>query len=400
MANFPNTNENNKGFYDGEIGKTHTNLVVSEGNAPHEKMIVSKTNTAKPFIYEYGPEGNQTVILAKGKIVEAAGVEYDREYNHFYTAVRQAEEDSETVLGVNHHNVQDQRRDAMEGNTPVLITRNVIEVPLFEAPTVETAAAAAEAMHFGAAYGVKDIFKPGDYVVAGKAGNFKLYEKGTHNPLQIVGQVWGASRELPPGGFLQYYNELESSQIDAYIKQISTTPTPGGDGYPYGAPYSVKGWKKEFEKGLGINENTGIPFLTDGHFSAEKRISATLDDVVNVEAVRPNDEVTVTGKDVVSTAKESNEAAVFVKLKHKLNLRKLDSAKVTYEDAGGATIVVPTKDVHLDVKENTVVIFFEKEGTFKNISIEVDAIVNPVAGIPTEWDYAGSVGALRILLQK
>ena len=44
MALFSNTN------YSGNIGKTHTNLLVSEGNAPAEQFLVSKTNTAKPFI--------------------------------------------------------------------------------------------------------------------------------------------------------------------------------------------------------------------------------------------------------------------------------------------------------------------------------------------------------------
>lgn len=400
MALYPNTNENNKGFYDGNIGKTHTNLVVSGGEAPHEKMIVSKTNKATPFIYEYGPEGNQTVVLAKGKIIEAVGTEYSKEDNHYYTAIRQAEENSEKVIGVLHHNVQDQRRDAMEGNAPVVIPRDLIEIPLFEATDATVAAAAAEAMHFGAAYGVKNELQPGDYVVAGKNGNFKRYNSGTNNPLQIVGQVWGASRELPPGGFLQYYNELESSQIDAYIKQISATPTPGAAGYPMGAPYSPKSWKKEFEKGLGINPQTGIPFLTDGHFSAQKRLSVQFTDAENVEVVIGNEFAAVTGTQVVSTATDKDSAAVFVKLKHKLNQRKLDGAKVTYVNGTSQTIVVPTKDVHLDVKENTVVIYFDKAETFKDITIEVDAVVNPIAGVPTEWDYAGSVGALRVLLQK
>ena len=119
-------------LYNGAVGKTHTNLVVSEGNAPAERYLVSSTNTSQPFIYEFGPEGNQTVLIAKGKIVEAVGEEIDREQGHTATAIRVAAENSERAIGVNHHNVYDQRRDAMEGNRPTVITRSYIEVPLFE----------------------------------------------------------------------------------------------------------------------------------------------------------------------------------------------------------------------------------------------------------------------------
>ena len=76
MALYPNPNDT---IFNGVIGKTHTGLVVSEGAAPAEQFIVAKDNGAEPFIYEYGPEGNQTVLIAKGKIVEAAGQERNRE---------------------------------------------------------------------------------------------------------------------------------------------------------------------------------------------------------------------------------------------------------------------------------------------------------------------------------
>ena len=59
MALFPNPHD--AVLYNGAVGKTHTNLVVSEGAAPAERYIVSSTNAFEPFIYEFGPEGNQTV---------------------------------------------------------------------------------------------------------------------------------------------------------------------------------------------------------------------------------------------------------------------------------------------------------------------------------------------------
>ncbi|MEC3031764.1 hypothetical protein P9Z86_17620 [Bacillus thuringiensis] len=96
MAQFPNVN----GSYKFK-GKTHTNLVISEGNAPAEDLIISRTNGAETFIYEYGPEGNQTVVLAKGKIVELVGAEYDPETGHQKTAVKQATDAAQKIAAEN-----------------------------------------------------------------------------------------------------------------------------------------------------------------------------------------------------------------------------------------------------------------------------------------------------------
>lgn len=413
MALFPNPHD--AVLYNGAVGKTHTNLVVSEGAAPAERYIVSSTNAFESFIYEFGPEGNQTVLIPKGKIVEAVGEEMDREFGHTSTAIRVASENSERAIGVNHHNVYDQRRDSMEGNRPVVITRSYIEVPLFEhADTLATAATTAKAMHFGAAYGVAtNKLKAGDFVVSGVDGNFKKFDSTAHKFHQVIGQVHNVNRELPPSGLLQYYTGLKNTALEQYMKQISTTPAvPGDKGYPYGAPYTVGAWKPEFLKALGYGTLTGIPFLTDGYFSAQQRIDVTLDEATGlegaaIEAIRTSDGVTITKTTGVSTIAVDNtveEASVFVKLKDKFDPRKLNGVTVTYTDTtvdGEGDLVVKTmssRDVHVDPTNNTIVLFLNKGVTFNDVEISVDAIVDPKAGIPTEWDYKGSVGAVRIQL--
>ena len=398
MALFPNPHD--AVLYNGAVGKTHTNLVVSEGAAPAERYVVSNTNTFEPFIYEFGPEGNQTVLIPKGKIVEAVGEEMDREFGHTSTAIRVASENSERAIGVNHHNVYDQRRDSMEGNRPVVITRSYIEVPLFEHAVVATAATTAKAMKFGAAYGVPAGLKAGDFVVSGVDGNFKKFDSATHKFHQVIGQVHNVNRELPPSGLLQYYTGLKNTALEQYMKQISTTPAvPGDAGYPYGAPYTVGAWKPEFLKALGYGTLTGIPFLTDGFFSSLKRLNVMLDSADNVENTVANENGKVAGKDFESTATEELDAILFVKLKHKINPRNMDDVKVTYKD-GANTVTAKNRDVHIDLKNNTVVVYFTKAGTFKDVTVDIECSVNPTAGVPTEWDYQGSVGALRILLQK
>lgn len=408
MALFPNTY--NAGVtYDGTVGKSHTNLVVSEGNAPAEKFVVAADNQFDPFIYEFGPEGNQVVVIPKGKIVETAGAEYNRGTGFTATAIKVATEESERVIGLNQHNVYETRRGAMEGTGATVLTRNYIEVPLFEHAELATAEQYAKAMRFGAAYGTTGGLNPGDYVVSGSNGNFKKFDKAKHNAQMIVGQVWNATRDLPPMGFLQYYMDIDNAEFQAYMKQISNPASPGGKGYPYGAPYSVKGWKPEFLKQLGGVKPGGIPFLTDGFFRAQERISLSLkENDQNVEAVRVNENTKLDTKTGVLTVNEDkdNEGMVYVKVKHKLNIRKLHEVEVTVKKVGPKgdgtddTIVKLRADDIKAVADSNTVAFYLAPGTYKDVAVAVDAVVNPIAGLPTEWDYAGSTGAVRILLQK
>lgn len=394
MALFPNPQE--VPAYNGAIGKSHTNLVVSEGAAPAEQFIVSKTNTATPFIYEYGPEGNQTVLIAKGKIVEADGEEVNRATGYKETAIKVAEEDTKRAIGVLHHNVYEQRRDAMEGNRPVVITRSYIEVPLFEHSDAETAATSAKAMHFGAAYGsTSELLKSGDFVVAGKDGNFKRAPEELEDFRQVVGQVLNVNRNMPPAGLLSYYTGLKSTELEDYLKSISSVPVSGSGEYPYGAPYTVGAWKKDFLKALGGASNTGIPFLTDGYFSSLQTIDVKLSEKENVETAVASKGATIEG-DNVTVDGTVVDASVFVKLKHKIDPRSIDKVTVSY--TGSGKVNVPARDVKVDVTNNTVVVFLDSGVTATDLTINLTASVNPVAGIPTEWDYQGSVGAARILL--
>lgn len=410
MALFPNV-ESDYTFG----GKSHTNLVVSEGVSPSEKWIVSKTNAAEPFIYEFGPEGNQTVVLAKGKIVELGAAEYDYTTGRQVSTIKQAVADSRKAVGVLHHSVYETRRDRFSGNNqpnPTILTRQYIEVPLFEHATLQTASDAAKAMKFGAAYGVSDSIQPGDFVKVGANGNFvKLDTTDTtgDSPFEIVGQVLAAERELPPAGFLQYYMEMEIPEIEAFLKAQGTAPSPGAnpDGsagaYPYGAPYTTRGWKADFEKLLNPTINKGIPFLTDGYFRAKTTVNnIALTDVYDkdtnndghVEAVRIAGQVTLTGSDV-TVAADSRNNALFIKLRHPID--KGEANAITVKHSGGN---ISAKDVHVDLSNNTVVVYLEAGAALTGLAIDAKLVVDPVAGIPTEWDHAGSVGAVRILLQR
>lgn len=392
-------------------GKSHTNLVVSEGNAPAQEWVVAKEEGTK-FQYVYGPEGNQNVVIAKGKIVEAAGVEYDDERSRKMNAIKQATAGSSKVIGVNHHNLYERKRDRFSGGNqgnPVLITRNVIEVPLFEHDALATAQGFADAMKFGAAYAENsNVLMAGDYVKAGADGNFVKLDTAVDSPFLSVGQVIGVEKELPPAGFLQYYLDMNIPQLEEFFKNKSHAPSPGSNGsdagaYPYGYPYANKGWKGDFEKLLNPTINKGIPFLTDGYFKAKQTVTGiALDDVFHattnvdghVENVVVSGQVAVTGATAV-VAKDSRNNALFIKLKHEIDKAEVD--RITVKHAGGT---FKDADVHVDFTNNMVVVYLDTDTTYTDIKIDAKLIVNPVAGVPTEWDYAGSVGAIKILLQK
>src|SRR6056297_889180 len=103
MARFPIANTYYK-------GKTHTQLVVSEGDAPAEKFIPSTSEGVK-FAYAFGPEGNQNVVIPKGKAVALDGMQWDAEMSRYVPALKIADGTTDHVIGVNHHNVYERIRD-------------------------------------------------------------------------------------------------------------------------------------------------------------------------------------------------------------------------------------------------------------------------------------------------
>lgn len=391
MAIFANQeNQINSGAY----GKTHTKLELSNGQAPAEKFVVSRQNEFEPFIYEYGPAGHQSIVLPKGKLVQAVGTEYNPDTGFEETAVKVAEDGSTAVLGVNQHNIAQTRRGVMQGTAATVLSRSYIEVPLFETEDESAAANTADAMKFGAAYGASNELQPGDYVVAGQGGNFRKL-KDTDDPLAVVGKVWGVTRELPPAGALQYYTGLQGDALEQVMKDMSAYGGVGEEAKP-GHPYSNGAWLPEFFKSIGTGDMKGIPFLTDGYFSAKERLETALNEEENVEAVRvqENAEYNADTGEITVSDDVKDVSLVVVKIAHQIDPRAIGDVVVT---SGGEAL--SKRDVHVDLSNNSIVLYLEP-GTYSDLAIEVDAVVNPRAGIPTEWDHKGSVGAVRILLNQ
>jgi hypothetical protein len=243
-------------------------------------------------------------------------------------------------------------------------------------------------------------------VVAGLNGNFRKYDPAKDDRLAVVGQVLGIDKNLPTAGFLQYYADLINPEVAAIIKSISLPPSPGKPAsdkdaaYPYGVPYTNQGWKSDFEKLLGIKnpllQHNGIPFLTDGFFRAQElRTNVAINDAVNIEVVRHSDGGTTVTGDTVTVPADVYNGAIFIKVKYKLDQTRLDDIQVKH--AGGT---FSKNDIHLDLANNTIVAYLAPGTTYTAVKVDLPVVVDPIAGTPTEWDYKGSVGGIRILLQK
>lgn len=405
-------------------GKTHTNLVVSEGNAPAHEFTVSRSENVK-FSYEFGPEGNQNVVIAKGKAVQADGTEYHRPTNSQRTALKTAEQGTTRAIGINHHNLYERKRGRQSGGNqgnPTIIPRSLIELPLFEHDELSTAQGYAAAMQYGSVYSENaEQIREGDFVKVGSDGNITKLDTANDNAFQAIGQVWGAERELPPKGFLQYFLDIDNAQLEEFLKQASYPPSPGApsDGsagaYPMGQPYSPDSWKAMYNDLVNPKVNRGIPFLTDGYFRSKQQVSdIAIDDIYDatdnndghIENVTTSGDTTISGS-TVTTSQEGRNHALFVKLRHDIDRGEADPIAVKYETNEGTaetpdmvTHTMSQQDQHVDFTNNTVVIYLEPNDELQNLTIDAKLQVDPVAGIPTEWDYAGSVGAVQILLNR
>lgn len=444
-------------------GRTHTQLVVSEGNAPAEKYLASEaTNTSVKFQYEFGPEGNNSVVIPKGKIVSFAGVEYDVETEKHIPRIQIAGTNAgvdDAIMGVNQHNVYQRRRDKFSGSEPTILTREYIRVPLFIGDDAAAAATAANAIKFGAmSVGIagsanktaqeKAELLYGKYVTSDANGNFAITASPTVS--NVVGQVFGVETDIPPAGFLQYFLEFNDEQYLEFVKQTQIVPSPGRtkdkantldiQTYPVGTGY----FKTSQDLAIALKSfRAGIPFLTDGYFKARTNKVYELGDTVNIIDVRTMGGVTLAATAEVATdvdhvygvntnplrkmvtVTDGVGAALFIRLKDKICMDALPSYDLTrdlvpsasnfpeygsvapasivvkYLDAAGANpVVVSPANYHVDYENSMIVIYFPAAVTAKNVQITATVLENQIPGIPTGWDYKNNIGEARILLMK
>lgn len=411
-------------------GKTQSQLVVSEGRAPAEKWLPSETtNATVQFNYAFGPENNTEVVIPKGKIVAAAGLEYDVVTEKYIPRIAISDAD-DIPMGVNHHNVYQRKRDKFSGNAPTIITRDYIRVPFFAAAGGTTAQDAANAIKFGAMWAdVATTDKAtmaaaiyGKYVVSDAYGNFCVPATLATDIAagRIVGQVLGVEVDIPAAGYLEYFTEMTQAELDELIKQTREIPSPGRvkdsdldiDTFPTGTGYLKS---KEDLAYILKDFRQGIPFLTDGYFKARtdvtiatlasgSTLNTNLLDVVGQGNCTVNGDATKT-----ITVTDPVGSALYIKFKYDIAQTVLATGEVVgdYPELGGSldklaiTVGgVATTDYVIDRYNNMIVLYFTGTHTSEAVAITITLLKNQIPGIPTGWDFPGVFGEARILLQR
>ncbi len=240
------------------------------------------------------------------------------------------------------------------------------------------------------------------------------YTSALSDPVeQMVGQTLAVETDLPPLGWLAYFMDIRQdadNELNNAMKQTSYPPAAEG-GYPaYGyAQNYVSQMKKLFD----AQSPKGIPFLTDGYFRAKKTYGASTPVAINSLAaagVTPFSEtanvgfadangtlaVPVTARDTNLYIKMKAPIAVDGDIRDYSNSRGFTGIKVYFDGVQ----VAERKKYHVDYKNDTVILLLDANDNGKVVTITCALIEDQLPGLPTEWDYSGTIGAIRVLLCK
>lgn len=212
---------------------------------------------------------------------------------------------------------------------------------------------------------------------------------------QIVGQAYAVETDLPPRGWLAYFLNMDAMQnqlTDAAV--ASSYPPATAGGYPGTADWS-KLVKQLFDK----NNPTGIKYLTDGYFRAKTTVGTTDTPVVITansmySVVAATTGVSINAGTGALTVPDAEDNQIILQAKYPI---ARDEALSVYFDG---TKVTEGKKYSVDYNLNRITLYPDYADTTKAVTIAHVLIKDQVPGLPTEWDYQGSVGAVRILLNK
>lgn len=391
MALFPQMHFSAGGLDD----RTHTNLVRSEGMSPAEKWILDPDLEG---LFEYRFGGFGMVVIPKGKIVAVTAPKYDWETERVVNCLTIAN-GTNIPIGVAPYNFYEKKRDRMGDNQVSIINREYIEVPFI------AGAEAAAQMKWGCA--TADTFgdlTAGDFVKPNAAGQFVKWEEGTDSFAQLVGQILAVeTADIAPLGWLAYFLNMEAqvNEYNEYVKQGGYAPATAG-GYPGTAKFADL-VKQAF--GPGAENAAGIKYLTDGYFRAKKTYgnigtssTVALSNVADISAAVCSDGCSIASNGTLTIDAEVKDGQIVIPFK--------------FPVAGDEGVLVKfDSDVkkdgyhyHVDHFTNKITLYVNGDSVKGNnsevVTIACTLVEDQVPGLPTEWDYKGSVGACRILLSK
>lgn len=388
--------------------RTNTKLQAGTHDSPGEKFLVDP-RLPRLFRYHFGGDG--WVVIPKGRVVAPAtngGKDDDGRFDDFdanvpYNALtlanggkdvtevgRDGDEYTRTAnkpIGVAYANLFEEFVDGFNGMQPTIENEIYIELPYIPAK------ADAEEIHWGAFYdeNIARPVKAGDYVMSDENGyvikaDFEAVRSEIENAAdlaalkvalqkesimreQVFGQVWAVETNLPPQGWLKWVGwSKEDSAEDQWRTQSGATHADIGaqDGFP-GYPYERS--YRNVDKRDNKYYPQGIPGLTNG---------------ANIEVPFKNE--------VIGQVQAGQSG------RHDFYLLHTPAVEGSLTLKVGDQVVTPQ---HFDPISGRVVFSFDNTNGATPLDVTATyKAVGQIPGVPTGWDFKGSIGAVRILLQK
>jgi hypothetical protein len=391
--------------------RTNTKLQAGTHDSPGEKYLIDP-RLKRLFRYHFGGDG--WVVIPKGRAVAPAtdnfGLSQDGVMNDFDANVKrpvltlanggkdvtEIGKDGSTYvrkankcIGVAYGNLYEEFVDGFNGMQPTIENEIYIELPYIPSK------ADAEEIEWGSFYDVDPSrpVKNGDYVMSDENGRLikadfdKVIEQmeaaAQANDLagvvaaqkelqrmneQVIGQVWAVETNLPPQGWLKWvgWSQEDMRVDDKNINNSGFRPEDIGsqDGFP-GYPYerTYRNWDK------GQYRPQGIPGLTNGS---------------NIE---------VPYTDEVIGYIQPGQGG-----RHDFRLLHLPAVEGSVEIKVDGNVVQPQ---YIDYELGLVVLDVAvNNGATPQAVTATYKATGQIPGVPTGWDFKGSVGAVRILLHK
>jgi hypothetical protein len=388
--------------------RTNTKLQAGTHDSPGEKFLVDP-RLPRLFRYHFGGDG--WVVIPKGRVVAPAtngGNDDDGRFDDFdanvpYNALtlanggkdvtevgRDGDEYTRTAnkpIGVAYANLYEEFIDGFNGMQPTIENEIYIELPYIPVK------ADAEEIQWGAFYDA-DLARPvkaGDFVMSDDNGyvikadfdkirqdiasaadldalKVALQEESRLRE-QVIGQVWAVETNMPPQGWLKWVGwSAEQTSEDEWRNATGATHADIGaqDGFP-GYPYEKSYRNVDTRDGKYYPQ--GIPGLTNGS---------------NIE---------VPFTDEVIGYVNAGQSG-----RHDFFLLHTPAVEGSLELKVGDTVVTPQ---HFDPMSGRVVFNAPENTTGAPVAVTATyKALGQIPGVPTGWDFKGSIGAVRILLQK
>lgn len=397
-----------------QYNRTNTKLQHSEHDKPAESFMIDP-RLKRLFRYHFGGDG--WVVIPKGRAVAPATNGGDGDSGRFHNfdrdtymnaltlanggkdvteLNREGQEYTRTAnkaIGVAYANLFEEFVDGFNRMQPTVENEIYIELPYIANKEQ------AEEMEWGSFYD-KDMARPvkaGDFVMpdengrlikadfdlvkdqmnaAATSGDLAAYNTAAQELAlmqeQVIGQVWAIDANLPPHGWLKWvgWNDEDMANDEWRNRTGHSASDIGAEGdfpgYPYEKTY------RNFDVRTNKYYPQGVPGLTNG-----SRIRVPFEDVE------------------IGQVNAGQEGRYDLRIAHTPLVEGTVKISIDGVEQDGSVVQ------HIDYPSGLVVLNVPKNETNepKLITATYEA-TGQLPGVPTGWDFEGSLGGIRILLQK